>query len=1032
MIIKYDRFYREFGLRTPSNFSKIVPLENIPNLPVGSVLHVIDNLKFNMNIFLTPDVNNPLYKLMPTKKLIYNVTKVDSNLVSSNDTKIIVKRAGVIPAQLKFKQDYVKDVRYMKDPYDIVFRPNVQNVFCYNSLFNCRIMGILKHYRLINFIFANLISTINKLPDVNHFIHIPTENMIFDKNDFLRAYKKIDKTTLRYSESSYYIYVLYILCELEKTTELGLFKQFDSNILDKINFVMTSDKDCFIFNLKKLLKMGEKNDIRLKVLNTFNILASSGESSKTENIDQVNPDIVQVNANSITPNSPAFREPLSNDQLKENILKYANDVENGGLDIINNDSDLTDSQKAALTKIATSYKDIMIGDMTLQELLDTNTEQSIDTTDLDFLKNDESIVDKTMLASSISKFGDSYLDKLYTKDLALSLLSFNKVGMFLTDVQTEKNNDFMNKSTTYKVTFTDISFRKHNISFTIPDVNDDGSCLVNGTKKKLKIQRINNPIVKVSPIRVTLNSTFNKCLVEKNTNIANDYFTYIFRLLNKSKQDTKISYGIQNINTIKFSQITIPKEQLAIFENNEEVKIKTDELVKVNEYVKTNFGYALVVNKDKDSITIVSTLNPKKISSNCCAVANKISKISVDDYKFVFNLEHRLTEYKEQELTEYLKREKKYGLFIGKTATELYYFDNTGILNIVKKDRVVTTTFIDMLSDVCKVTTPPLHDYCNIKILNKKLPIWFMLCYRFGLTHMLNYLNVDYSVITKGTKLPNDIKSSDIRIKFMDKTLIIKRTPNINSLIFSGMNYFDYKHINLEDLDDKDIYFDMLTDKQISTNMLKGIDQFFELFMDPITQDVLAQMNEPTNFKDLLIKAVSLLTTADHEQSSSSANFRFRTYETFISTTYRELARAYCSYKYKTFNASNKFSIQDFVINKKILSSQIFNNMDTLNPIHDIKQNCSFTHVGDGGRSSESFVIDDRKFPEDGTGIISEATVDSGGVALNAQLSMNPTLVNARGVTISKPYDEVDPSQILSVTSVLMPSATNDDGKRLM
>ena len=1029
MIIKYDRFYREFGLRTPSNFSKIVPLEKIPNLPVGSVLHVLDNLKFNMDIFLTPDINNKLYKLDPIKKLIYNVPQMDSNLVKNNNHKIIVRKVGVIPALNKFKQDNVKDVRYMKDKYDIVFRPNVQNVFCYNSLFNCRIMGILKHYRLINFVFANLITVINNLPDVDHFIHIPTENMIFSKNDFLRAYKKIDKTTLKYSESSYYIYVLYIMCMLEKKTSVGLFNQFDTTILDKINFVMTSDTDCFIFNFSKLLKMSEKVDLRLKVLNTFNILATSDEIVEDTNI--VKPKTIEVNPLSLTPNSPAFREPLSNDQLKENVIEYANAVESEGLEIINEDQSLTDSQKASLSNIASSYSEIILDGESVKDLLTSEIDQQINNSDLTFLEDDEAIVDKTMLASSISNFGESYLKKLYKKDLVLSLLSFNKLGMYLSNIEETKNNDFMNKSTSYKVTFTDTSFKNHIIKFTIPDVNEDGSCLVNGSKKKLKMQRVNNPIVKVSPTRVTLNSTFNKCLVEKNSNVANNYFTYVFKMLTKSKKDIKIDYQTQNINTLKFPKITIPEELASVFEN-EEIKLKTDDIFEINDYVKTNFGYGLVTNKDKDSITIERTINPKKISSNCCALANKLSTVSVDDTILVFNFNDRRKLYKDKELTEYLKREKKYGLFIGKTNNKLYYFSTDGVLNIVKAGKVKTATFLDLLTKICDVSQPPLYDYCNVRILNKKIPIWFLLCYRFGITHMLNYLNVDYDVFTKGGKLPDTIKSSDLKIKFRDKTLVIKRTPNLNSLIFAGLAYFKYTDVNLEDLDDKDVYFDLLVNKDISTNMLKGIDQFFDLFMDPITQDVLAQMGEPTNFKDLLIRAVSLLTTADHKQTSSSANFRFRSYETFVGTAYKELARAYCSYKYKTFNASNKFSIQDFAIEKKILSSQLFNNMDTLNPIHDIKQNCAFTHVGDGGRSSESFVIDDRKFPEDGIGIISEATVDSGGVAMNAQLSMNPTIVNARGVTITKSPEDVSAAELLSVTGVLMPSATNDDGKRLM
>ena len=64
--------------------------------------------------------------------------------------------------------------------------------------------------------------------------------------------------------------------------------------------------------------------------------------------------------------------------------------------------------------------------------------------------------------------------------------------------------------------------------------------------------------------------------------------------------------------------------------------------------------------------------------------------------------------------------------------------------------------------------------------------------------------------------------------------------------------------------------------------------------------------------------------------------------------------------------------------------------------------------------------------------MISEATPDSGNVAIAATTSMNPKLYNIYGfinTDSSEEYleKEVEPTNMLSVASLLMPAATQDD-----
>lgn len=138
------------------------------------------------------------------------------------------------------------------------------------------------------------------------------------------------------------------------------------------------------------------------------------------------------------------------------------------------------------------------------------------------------------------------------------------------------------------------------------------------------------------------------------------------------------------------------------------------------------------------------------------------------------------------------------------------------------------------------------------------------------------------------------------------------------------------------------------------------------------------------------------------------------------------MSRAYANYRTKT-GKGNTFSLNPNTVIQRILQDQAMMVIDEINPIQDIKDRTNFTYTGVGGRTALAFVIDDRKFPKDAVGIISEATVDNSAVAINAATSVNPALANVRGMLDQTKLDELKPVDILSATSMLMPCAPNDD-----
>jgi hypothetical protein len=374
-----------------------------------------------------------------------------------------------------------------------------------------------------------------------------------------------------------------------------------------------------------------------------------------------------------------------------------------------------------------------------------------------------------------------------------------------------------------------------------------------------------------------------------------------------------------------------------------------------------------------------------------------------------------------------MKLEKEFNcVYIGTYKKEPCFMNIDGML-LLKGDTPVR--LIDLLDTlITDVDFESYNEWVNFVILNKKFPIIFILAYRFGFEHILKYLDVDYEKVPKGSK--TDAKTSDILIKTFDVTFVIKHPTTLVRFIVSGMNNFNLKEIEHKALEEKDAYYSMLQSRGYSIEYIRGIDSTFELFIDPITEDTLRQMHEPTNMKDLLIRAVVLLVTSEHEEAASATMFRYRTYEQMNAIMYKTLARAFATYRNKAVGYRNKFSISEFDVLKAILTDPLVDNVDTVNPIGEIKNQLRYTHIGDGGRTKEAMMIPDRRYPKDGMGSISEATVDSGKVGIDGLMSTDPTIINLRGLVSVKPSKDLTSTNILSPTALLFPGATMDDGKR--
>jgi hypothetical protein len=269
-------------------------------------------------------------------------------------------------------------------------------------------------------------------------------------------------------------------------------------------------------------------------------------------------------------------------------------------------------------------------------------------------------------------------------------------------------------------------------------------------------------------------------------------------------------------------------------------------------------------------------------------------------------------------------------------------------------------------------------------------------------------------------------KPNDIHIKFADRVLHINRYPLAHSLIIAGLEYFDVSRYDMSEFESKDVYYRLLMDKKLSINYIKGMDSFYDLFIDSMTYSVLKMMHEPTTVRDLLIRATVLLTTTDHLPASSGYNHRIRGYEQFAGVVYNELSREFAAYQSKR-GANNKFSVNPDAVYLRIIQNASMLTAESGSPLEDMTLMCDMTYGGVGGRSADSFVVTDRHYDMSDIGVVSEATVDNQKVAFNSALSYNPNIVNTLGMPAEIKQEDLKASQVFSPHTLMFPFSTNDD-----
>jgi len=587
------------------------------------------------------------------------------------------------------------------------------------------------------------------------------------------------------------------------------------------------------------------------------------------------------------------------------------------------------------------------------------------------------VVDPSMLSCTTEVLDKKYIGgKLLQKDILNVVHHVQKAGVIVQQHDVEIYTDATGSYEQHRLKIRPIDGVSTVLSFRVPDINDDGEFTTGGIKYRARRQKVDVPIRKINDRTVVLASYYGKVFVQRSEKKAYDLYDWIARSL--------IDSGMTNPDGIV--QNIAPAD---VFDNLFEAPRAYSGLAKYIKSVVVQGDYYTFDHLQRETLVSPETL----------------AVLETDG--------RRLVGYTAAKEPLCITREDTVAVYRGQQWIVLGDLFTMFQLNPKKA---------------------PM-DYIELKQFKKAIPLGVVLGYYLGLSRLLALLKVKPKVVetTKRVALAPD----EWALVFKDQKLIFSRKDALAGLILSGFNAFQ-RSIRLyhrASFDQTNVYMNVLESAQMTARHIRELVLLDQLFVDPITLEVLKEMHEPVTFQGLLYRAGELLLTDYHPDLQDMRYKRIRSYERVAGAIYKELALSIRDYKNRNIRARPQLEMNPYAVWKNVSSQN-----DTavkppadINPLMYLKEKEAITISGQSGQDKDAVNKQGRAYHPSEMGTTSEATSDSGDVGINTYLSANPRIQSLRGM-ISPAYDpKQDGSTSLFSTQVMAaPGSDKDAAIRLM
>lgn len=386
-------------------------------------------------------------------------------------------------------------------------------------------------------------------------------------------------------------------------------------------------------------------------------------------------------------------------------------------------------------------------------------------------------------------------------------------------------------------------------------------------------------------------------------------------------------------------------------------------------------------------------------------------------YEFYFN---------QKELREKYKINDNDGIPYGVMDDKvLYYKGNNGILSETIMAALLTSGDSEIKELLENATRRKKYVYSRASILNTEIPLIVVMAYSEGLTTVLNKAKIKYELTEKR---PKKKPSYDI-IKFKDGYLEYWIDYD-SSLLLNGLKDCDTENYSIADVNGKEIWVDFL-DAFGGRIKADGLDNFYDLAMDPITVDICKIYDLPTDYIELLAYANSLLADNKYNKHVDITGNRYRTNEQIAALFYEAMSEAYEQYKLQIKNGRQKpsMSMKQSIVIDKLMQQPTFSDLSVFSPLLEFESANSVSFKGKSGmNNARSYGLDKRIYDKSMTNVLALSTGFAGNVGVTRQATIDKNITGKRGLIKEPDPNNMNTANTLSMQEALTPfGSTHDD-----
>ena len=346
---------------------------------------------------------------------------------------------------------------------------------------------------------------------------------------------------------------------------------------------------------------------------------------------------------------------------------------------------------------------------------------------------------------------------------------------------------------------------------------------------------------------------------------------------------------------------------------------------------------------------------------------------------------------------------------VSETIASLMLDDSPGLLEVYNSQKPATK-----------------HTYSRASIMSSNIPLVVVICNSVPFTDMLKRAHIKYTFSEKRVKYDPDKQGC---IRFADGFMLYDLTYS-SSMLLNGLMDCDTESYKFTDLNKKSTWLDYL-DNFGGRILADGLDNFKEVFMDPITQEVCRECSIPDDYIDILIYANSLLADNKYIKHTDLASNRYRTTEIVAGHLYQVLAGEYIKYRSQAKKGRKKanFSVKRTAVIDAIFTNPVMSDLSSMSPLLEQEANNSATFKGLSGLNADrAYSLDKRTYDESMVGKLALSTGFASNVGINRQTTIDMDVQGKRGYIKKTPIDEKSVTKRMSITEAVTPfGSTRDD-----